>query len=463
MQQFSMTDILNFKRVHLMGIGGAGMSALAKLLYARNLDVTGCDLQSPHYDLGGIPCTIGHSQNHITALNPDALILSSAVHRDNPEVLCARSHNIPILSRAEALSSLFNQHSGVGIAGAHGKTTTSSMTSLIFLEAGKNPTVYIGANVPDIGSNALSGTGDHFIAELDESDGTFELFHPQIAVITNADWDHVDHYPTRESVLQAFTRYADGRKPGGTLILCAEDEGASRVYEMCSKSRGEILRYGWGKNHDWGASDLEARPGGGISCTVWHNGQESGRLELSVSGSHNVLNALAAIAAANLCGIDFTISASILKNFHGSERRMQLKGKTDNNILVMDDYAHHPSEIFATLNAVKGIYPDRRIVVVYQPHRFSRTAKFAPDIAQALSISDRCFVLPVYSAGEAVIPHSSSSEIVSCSDGRIESADFESIGAILNEALKSGDLLLTMGAGNVYEIGEKFLNESQNI
>ena len=458
-----MTDILNFRRVHLMGIGGAGMSALAKLLHAHGLDVTGCDLHESHYDLGGISCIIGHSQNHITDLKPDALVLSSAVHRDNPEVLCAQSLNIPIFSRAEALSSLFNQHSGIGVAGAHGKTTTSSMTSLIFLEAGKNPTVYIGANVPDIGSNALSGTGEYFIAELDESDGTFELFHPQIAVITNADWDHVDHYPTRELVLQAFTRYADGRKSGGTLILCAEDDGAKRVYDMCSKSRGGILRYGWGKNHDWGASNLEARPGGGISCTVWHNGQESGRLELSVSGSHNVLNALAAIAAADLCGIDFKISAGILKNFHGSERRMQLKGKTDNNILVMDDYAHHPSEIRATLNAVRGIYPDRRIVTVYQPHRFSRTAKFAPEIAHALSLSDRCFVLPVYSAGESVIPHSSSGEIVSCSDGKIDSADFGTIGAILNETLASGDILLTMGAGNVYEIGEKFLNESQNI
>ncbi len=266
-------------------------------------------------------------------------------------------------------------------------------------------------------------------------------------------------------MLQAFTRYADGRKNNGTLILCAEDEGAKQVYEMCSKSRGEILRYGWGKNHDWGASELEARPGGGISCTVWHNGQESGRLELTVSGSHNVLNALAAIAAADICGIGFGISAKTLRNFHGSERRMQIKGVTSSNILVMDDYAHHPSEILATLNAVKGIYPDRRIVIVYQPHRFSRTAKFAPEIAHALTLGDKCFVLPVYSAGEESLPHSSSSEIISCSDsdGRIEAADFDSIGAILNEALSSGDLLLTMGAGDVYRIGEIFLNKTQNI
>ena len=452
-----------YKRVHLMGIGGAGMSALAKLLQSRGLDVTGCDLHESHYDLTGISCLLGHSEHHIADLKPDALILSSAVHHDNPEVLYAQSHGIPIISRAQALSSLFNQSHGIGIAGAHGKTTTSSMTGLIFLRAGKNPTVYIGANVPDIGSNAISGTGEYFISELDESDGTFELFHPSIAIITNADWDHVDHYPTRESVLQAFTRYADGRKDGGTLILCAEDDGASRVYEMCSKTRGEILRYGWGKNHDWGAYDVASTHGGGISCTVSHNGQELGRLSLSVSGEHNIMNALAAIAAADLCGIDFTESAGILHDFHGSERRMQVKGITRNNILVMDDYAHHPSEIAATLKAVRSIYPERRLVVVYQPHRFSRTAKFAPDIARALSQADKSYVLPVYSAGEDMLPHSSSQEILKHGAGKIEAADFDAVSEILKSAVKPGDILLTMGAGNVYELGENFVNENQNL
>lgn len=458
-----MINISDFKRVHLMGIGGAGMSALAKLLHAHGLEVTGCDLREPHYDLEGIKFFIGHSHTHISELKPDALILSSAVKHDSEEVIYAEEHNIPILSRAQALSSLFNKSCGIGIAGAHGKTTTTSMTSLIFLRAEKNPTVYIGANVPDIGSNAVSGSGKNFIAELDESDGTFELFHPDIAIITNADWDHVDHYPTRDAVLQAFTRYADGRKENGTLILCAEDEGASRVYELCSKTRGKILRYGLGRNYDWGAENLTSTHGGGISCNVFHNGQEIGRLELSVSGEHNVLNALAAIAAADLCGIDFETSAKILRGFHGSERRMQVKGTTKNNILVMDDYAHHPSEISATLKAVRSIYPERRLVVVYQPHRFSRTAKFAPDIARALELADKSYIMPVYSAGEEALPHSSSQEVLKYSSEKINTADFDSISEILKNNLKAGDILLTMGAGNVYTTGEKFLNESQNI
>ena len=452
-----------YTRVHLMGIGGAGMSALAKLLQARGITVTGCDLHEPHYDLTGIACIIGHSESHITDLKPNALILSSAIHQDNPEVIYAQSHGIPIISRAQALSSLFNQSHGIGIAGAHGKTTTSSMTGLIFLKAGKNPTVYIGANVPDIGSNAVSGTGEHFIAELDESDGTFELFHPSTAIITNADWDHVDHYPTRESVIQAFTRYADGRKDGGTLILCAEDDGASQVCELCDKSRGTILRYGWGKSHNWGAYDVEASHGGGISCTVSHNGQELGRLELSVSGEHNILNALAAIAVAHTWGIDFMASARILKDFHGSERRMQVKGITDSDILVMDDYAHHPSEIAATLKAVRSIYPNRRLVVVYQPHRFSRTAKFAPEIARALCQADKIYVLPVYSAGEQAIPHSSSDEVVQYGAGKILPITFGTAGEILKSEVKQGDILLTMGAGDVYKLGENFVNENQNV
>lgn len=439
------------------------MSALALLLKAHGYNVSGCDLKSPHYDLHGITCDIPHSPEHITRYNPDALILSSAIHRDNPEVLSANAKGIPIYSRAQALSSLFNSSFGVGIAGTHGKTTTTSMTGLIFLKAGKSPTLYVGANVPDIGTNAVSGSGSHFIAELDESDGTFELFTPDIAVITNADWDHVDHYPTREDGIRAFVRFADGRKPGGTLILCGEDEGANHVCDMCDKNRGNILRYGWGNSWDWGAYDLVKNHGGGISCRVSKNGHEVGTLTLSVSGEHNVLNALAAISAADLRGIDFGTSAEILRGFHGSERRMQVKGVTSDDILVMDDYAHHPSEIRATLEAVRGIYPERRLVVVYQPHRFTRTAMFAGEIAEALSIAGEAYVLPVYAASEEELPHSSSDEIIRLSNGKILATTLDDAPDTLKHELKPGDLLLTMGAGDVDRIGEKFLTVNQNV
>ena len=446
----------NIQRVHLLGLGGAGMSALAKLLKADGFDVTGCDIKTPYYDTGSIPCMLGHSPEHIDTFRPEALILSSAVSRGNPEVLYAQNNGIKIFSRAQALSWLFNRSYGIGIAGAHGKTTTTSMTGLIFLKAGLNPTIYVGANVPDIGSNATAG-GHHFIAELDESDGTFELFTPDIAIITNADWDHVDHYATRDDVIAAFTRYADGRKEGGTLIMCMEDEGASKVYELCSRTRGRILRYGWGKGWDIGAYDLRTNPGGGISFSVSRDGHELGRVSLTVSGEHNVLNSLAAISAAEICGIDFKTSAEILHGFHGSERRMQVKGERD-GVLVMDDYAHHPSEIRATLRAVRSIYPDKRLAVIYQPHRFSRTAMFAGDIAEALGMADKIFLLPVYSAGEEALEHSSSEEIIAHSRGSIQAVSFDDAVSVMKDTLKAGDIFLTMGAGDVYLIGEKFLN-----
>ena len=230
--------------------------------------------------------------------------------------------------------------------------------------------------------------------------------------------------------------------------MCAEDEGTSHVYEKLI-NRENILRYGWGKNFDWGAYDVINNPGGGISCKVSHNGSELGRLELSVSGEHNILNSLAAIAAADLCGVDFRTSSEILKHFHGSERRMQVKGSR-NNILVMDDYAHHPSEI-------RGIYPAKRIILIYQPHRFSRTAKFAPDIARALNLADEIFLLPVYSAGEKELSHSSSDEIIKLSEKAVTRINNNDALNVIEPRLKSGDILLTMGAGDVYKIGENFL------
>ncbi|MBQ7578733.1 MAG: UDP-N-acetylmuramate--L-alanine ligase [Synergistaceae bacterium] len=443
--------------VHLMGMGGAGMSALAKLLKAHGLNVTGCDLKESSYSLDNIPYIIGHSPDHIKIYNPDALILSSAVSHDNPEVIEAQNQGIKILSRAQALSNLFNNYQGIGIAGAHGKTTTASMTGLIFKRAGLDPTIYIGANVPDLGSNAISGTGKFFIAELDESDGTFELFHPSTAIITNADWDHVDHYKTREEVIQAFTRFSDGRKD--SLIICAEDNGAKKVFETC-RNRKNIYRYGWGKNYDWGAYDIVNNPGGGVKCKISHNGRELGTLELSISGEHNILNSLAAIAAAFINGIDFETSAGILKDFHGSERRMQLKGETANNILVMDDYAHHPAEIAATLKAVRAIYPGKRIIVLYQPHRFSRTAMFAHEIAESLNLADEIFLLPVYAASEHEIEHSSSQEIINYSEKIITLVNFDNAIKFIKSVLKPDDLLLTMGAGDVYKIGENLLREN---
>ena len=447
-------------RVHLMGLGGAGMSALAKLLTASGHEVTGCDLSpKPYYETDSVKCDTGHSADHIKKYNPDVLIYTSAVDKECSEIKYAREHNVELIPRGLALSKLFNAKKGIGIAGAHGKTTTSSMTGLIFLHANLNPTVYIGANVPDFGdTNAIAGNGEFFIAELDESDGSFEFFTPSTAVITNADWDHVDHFHTPDDYINAFVRFADGRK--NSLVICAEDEGANLVIERC-KNKSAIIKYGFGKNWDWSAYDIKHIDGGGSISKISHEGKYIGDLKLKVSGEHNILNALASIASAYDNGIKFEESITILNSFHGSERRMQIKGVTDNKILVIDDYAHHPSEIRATLKAMREIYPDRRIVVIYQPHRFSRTAQFANEFAYALGLADEILLMPVYSASEHEIPHSTSKEIIEAAERelsmKIMPVDFDNAVEELKNILYPGDILLTMGAGDVYKIGEEFL------
>ena len=445
-----------------MGLGGAGISALAKLLASAGHEVTGCDLSpNPYYESENIKCELGHSEEHIKKYNPDVLIYTSAVDQNCPELKFAREKNIEVIPRGLALSKLFNAKSGIGIAGAHGKTTTSSMTGLIFLKANLSPTVYIGANVPDFGNtNAVAGEGEFFIAELDESDGSFEYFTPATTIITNADWDHVDHFHTRDDFINAFTRFADGRKNNSPLIICAEDEGASLVIERCNKNRGKIIRYGFGQKWEWGAAEIEHLDGGGSISKIFHDGQAVGFLKLRVSGEHNILNALASIAAAHENGIDFEKSANILKDFHGSERRMQIKGEV-NNILIIDDYAHHPSEMKATLKAIHEIYKDKRVVLIYQPHRFSRTAQFAKDIAEIMcdkNLAAKSYLMPVYSAGEHEISNSSSNEIIKASNNKIELVNFNNAVEILKNVTLPNDILLTMGAGDVYKIGEEFLS-----
>ncbi len=449
-----------FMRVHLMGLAGAGMSALAKLLQAEGHEVTGCDVKEPsYYHAENITHEKGHSPEHIKKYNPEILICSSAIDQECDEVVFAKNLSIPIFSRGLSLSMLFNSKNGIGIAGAHGKSTTTSMTGLIFSRAGLNPTIYIGANVPDLGSNAIPGEGKIFIAELDESDGSFEFFTPSTTIITNADWDHVDHFPTRGDFVRAFIRFANGRKSGSPLIICAEDEGSSQVIESCDKNIGPIIRYGFGKSLEWGAYEIENISHGGIKCKISHEGSEIGELNLNVSGEHNILNALASIAAAYENDIDFESSVEILRTFHGSERRMQIKGEY-NEIIIMDDYAHHPSEMRATLNAVKAIYPDKRIILIYQPHRFTRTAKFLKETAQGLSLADVAYLMPVYSAGENEISGVSSDEIINLGKN-INSINFDNAINILSQVVKRGDLVLTMGAGDVYKIGELFLKHLQ--
>ncbi len=462
---------LGVKRIHLMGIGGSGMSSLARLLFGLGYEVSGCDLERDHYieelTALGLPCETGHSAGHIGRFEPELLVYTSAVREDNEELAAARARGVRTMRRAEVLSALFNSARGIGIAGTHGKTTTSSMLSLVLTRSGLSPTLYVGAEMRDLGTNAVLGKdlAGPFVAELDESDGSFELFHPALAIVTNIDWDHVDHYATREEGVSAFARFARGRKPGAPLVVCGEDEGIQKMLEILGDNPGgPVLRYGWGRHSwSWGAFDVTHRSGGGISCSVAHDGSELGRLNLAVSGEHNVLNALAVLAASDALGVSFESAASVLADFHGASRRLETKGTTPGDVLVLDDYAHHPTEMGATLSAVRNIYPGRRLVLAFQPHRYTRTAAFAGELAQALTKADLVLLLPVYAASESAVPGGTSeavAEKVRDAGGNCAlCSDEDDALRTLRGLVREGDIFMTMGAGNIVHLGERFLNE----
>ncbi|MDR2529705.1 MAG: UDP-N-acetylmuramate--L-alanine ligase [Synergistaceae bacterium] len=454
------------QRVHLMGMGGSGMSGLALLLSGMGFKVSGCDLSQSEYTARlaslGVDCSVGHSPSHIEEFSPQLVIYSGAVSEDHEELAAAREKGVGAMRRGLALSRLFNARLGVGVTGTHGKTTTSSMIGLILEEAGFDPTLAVGAEICDIGANARVGKSDFFVAEIDESDGSFEFFHPSVAAITNVDWDHVNYFHTRDDVLPAFVRFARARKLGAPLVICAEDKG-SRSLIQALRDDPNVVTCGWGRSWHWGAFDAERRAGGGAAFSVIRGGKPLGRVELAVSGEHNIMNALVACAAAASLGVSFPGMAKTLRGFRGAKRRLEKVGQkaiSGGWVEVIDDYAHHPVEIEASLSALRDVYPGQRLVVVFQPHRYTRTNAFFREIASALEIADALLLLPVYSAGEPEQGPGSAAivEIVNDS-GRdaVLCGDEEDALGKLRVSLRPGDVVVTLGAGSVSHLGPKLL------
>lgn len=458
------------KSIHLMGIGGAGMSGLALLLDEIGARVSGCDSvrtsYMKHLEERNISVIIGHDAKHIDEFMPNILVYSSALPNDHPEILKAWQQGIQVSRRAEVLSQIFNVRCGVGVAGTHGKTTTSSMISLIAEKAGIDPTVAIGGELPQIGTNAKLGAGEYMVAELDESDRSFVYFHPEIAVVTNIDWDHRDHYMTFKSVTDAFAEFLSHSKRGGRIIICMEDGGIRQLCDEYNISH-DVVTYGWGRGWNWGAAEVEHHPGGGVSYRLFHDGKDLGMVELTVSGEHNVLNSLAAYAAAHEMGIVHEIIVDGLKSFIGAKRRLQKMGEV-NDILIYDDYGHHPNEIAATLSTVRKIFPERRIVAIFQPHRFSRTAALYKEFAEALSLADRAFILPIYGSAEAPIDGVSSKLIFDAASDDMRShyelsGNFDDLITSVCKAARSGDIILTVGAGSVGTLGKKISEKLEEM
>ncbi|WP_291278794.1 UDP-N-acetylmuramate--L-alanine ligase [Galactobacter sp.] len=444
--------------VHLLGIAGVGMSAVARLLLAEGLSVSGTDAKDlpvlKELEAAGATTYVGFDAAQVTGA--DTLVVSSVIKPDNVELARAKQLGLSILHRSQALAALMTGRLGITVAGTHGKTTTSSMIAVMLSAAGEEPTFAIGAPIPELGTNAALGSGQAFVAEADESDGSFLNYRPQIAVITNVEADHLDHYGTEAAVHEAFDLYADLLPARGLLVACADDAGAAAAAERLRSARPDVRvrTYGFTDAADVRLSGADHT---GLSSTATvHDGTESHFLKLSVPGDHNLLDA----AAAYIVGLDLGLTAHAalagLAEFRGAARRFELRGQQD-GIRVYDDYAHHPTEVRAALKAARDVAGDARVHVLFQPHLFSRTQAFHREFGEALATADTVHLLPIYPAREEPIP-GVDSELVARSAGEHASVvPAESAAEAVVAEARPGDVIMTIGAGDVTQQGAQML------
>ncbi len=457
---------LRLRRLHFVGAGGVGMSGIAEiLLQATPLEISGCDLarseNTERLEKHGAKILLGHDPGHVDTA--DLLVISSAVAEGNPEVAAARAKGIPVIRRAEMLGEIMRLKQGVAVAGTHGKTTTTSLTGMVLTEAGFDPTIVVGGQVHILGTNARLGQGEYLVAEADEYDRSFLELTPVVAVITNVEADHLDTYRDLPDILDAFAAFANRVPFYGSVVVCVDDPGAR---SLVPRIKRRVVTYG--QSHD---AALQARKtlleAGGTTFEVFDS--EQGRLgsaRLKLPGRHNVLNALAAVAVGRELSIPFETIARALEAFTGVVRRFERKGERS-GVLVVDDYAHHPTEISATLQAARQVYPDRRLVALFQPHLFSRTRDFSEEFGRALAAADASVVMDVYPSREKPIP-GVTGELVADAARRVKGAsgssgvvtyisDKKEVVGCLERTLVPGDLLVTLGAGDVVRFGEEYL------
>lgn len=440
-------------RVHLIGVAGSGMSGLALLLLGMGHRVSGCDRVTTAETERMVSLGLGFSspQTAESVKGADLVVYSSAIRPENPAYAAAVAAGIPLFRRAECLAAILHTRKGIIVSGTHGKTTTSSMAAHLLREAGLDPSHYVGAEIPILGTNAKwSPAGDFLVAEGDESDGTLALYQPEHSIILNIEAEHLDHYRDLDEIRAVFTRLADQTR--GRVIYCAEDPVAS---EVCS-GRANAVSYGW-EDADYTTSEIRDLKGSS-AFTVLKNGEPLGDIELGIPGAHNILNALAAIALGDLCGAAFPHTARALSTFAGARRRFETKYLSA-DYRIVDDYGHHPTEIAATLQTARSLKP-ARVIILFQPHRFTRTQLLADDFGRALQAADRVFVTDVYPASEPPIDGISGQTIVDAmaNHGDVPAEFLPGLVTAhhaVGNALQPGDLLITLGAGNVHEAGTR--------
>jgi UDP-N-acetylmuramate--alanine ligase len=453
-----------FKRVHFVGIGGVGMSGIAEVLKNLGYEIDGSDLRESETTKRlralGINISIGHSAENIK--NTDVVVISSAVSQDNPEVQAANSMSIPVIPRAEMLAELARLKYGVLVAGAHGKTTTTSLLASVLGDCKLDPTVVIGGKLKGIGSNARLGEGEFLIAEADESDGSFLKLSPTIAVVTNIDREHLDFFKDIETIQDAFLSFINKVPFYGLAIVCGDNE---YIRKLLPDVRRRFITYGLGEDLDLVAKSVRTY-GMKSEFEAVLNGKSLGMFEIPLAGSHNVCNGLAVIAVANELKMDMDSIRNALRNFSGVSRRFELKGRVS-GIRVIDDYGHHPVEIVATLKAVKEMAAaekegeEGRLIVLFQPHRYTRTRDLLAEFIDSFGYADKVVLMDIYPAGEKPLPGVDSELLfrgISETGKEIEYIKERGyITGYLDTELRPNDILLTLGAGDVWKVGEEFL------
>jgi UDP-N-acetylmuramate--alanine ligase len=450
------------QHIHFVGIGGIGMSGIAELLLNLGYKVSGSDLKASDITkrlgaLGGIIHT-GHNGEWIG--NADVVVISSAVKEDNPEVQAAREKHVPVIPRAEMLAELMRlKNYGIAIAGSHGKTSTTSLVGWVLAEAGLDPTVVIGGKVNSLGTNAKLGAGEFLVAEADESDGSFLQLSPVLEVITNIDFEHVDHYKNLEEIKGVFLDFIHKVPFYGAAVICLDDPN---ITDLLPDIKKRVITYGLTTQADiYGRSILTE----GLTSRfeVCRGDEVLGEIQLASPGKHNVYNALAAVAIGLELEIPFTVISKALNSFTGVHRRLEIKGEKK-EIVVIDDYGHHPTEIRATLSALRDAWPKKRLIVLFQPHRYSRTKGLYKEFCTAFHDADFLFITDIYSAGEQPIQGVSAALLAESvkehGQRQVQHvADMQNLQEVVFPLLTAGDIVLTLGAGNIWQAGEQLLDK----
>ncbi|CAB4944384.1 unannotated protein [freshwater metagenome] len=440
---------LENKRIHFIGLGGAGMSGIARIMLARGINVSGSDAKDSSVLSGlktlGAQVFVGHQASNLG--DADILVVSSAIDQSNPEVIAASDKGLLILTRAQALALLMSESKSIAVAGTHGKTTTTSMLTVALQQAGLDPSFAIGGMINRGGTNAHLGSGEIFVAEADESDGSFLAYKPFGAIITNIELDHVDNFPDIEAVNQIFIDFVQSIQPGGFLIAGVASPGVAHLLSRVERKDIEIITYG--ENADYSISHVALQPTQS-HARITKLGKVLGEMSLTIPGQHNIENATAALAAGIKLGAPVADLLVGLNKFSGAKRRFENRG-TIGGVTVIDDYGHHPTEVKVTLETAKRFAGTGRVIAIFQPHRYSRTAMFVDQFAEVLQLADHVYLLEIYAASETAMPGISS--ILIANAMKTGSVTFEpSMIDVVSSAVaqaKSGDLIITLGAGDV--------------